>query len=263
MRLGKIYSKIKKVDEFLSDQPASPIPCFSGGNVNLFPNPAGWESNATNFLRFYQMEIQMKTKLLSIVPIFLMIVLLTACGSNQVVENPPSTNQPATPPVSQNSSQPAYAEPSKDVTQPNAAMHSNTTSSNPAPVGTGVLVDNLKIVVIEKVRPADDLVAKGNMFTDTPVAGQEYMFVKISATCELAEDKQCNFDTYNFKTLGSDGIVKDFKQVTGVDGLVKYTTYNGGYTLTGILSFLVNKNDTKILLVYQPSSGDSAYLAIP
>jgi hypothetical protein len=205
----------------------------------------------------------MKTRLLSIIPVFIIFFFVTACGSNQAVATAPAVNQQVASPVSQDSSQTAYAEPSKNVSQTSVATQSNTTSSNPAPVGTGVLVDNMKIVVIEKIRPADSIVAKGNMFTDTPVADQEYMFVKISASCEQAEDKQCNFDTYNFKTLGSDGVEKDFKQVTGVDGLVKYTTFNGGYTLTGILSFLVNKNDVKIVLVYQASTGDNAYLALP
>ncbi len=205
----------------------------------------------------------MKNKFLMIIPTFILIITISACGTNVVTVNPPSANQPTTPPVSGSSQQPAYAEPSTDLTQTNAATVVASTKANPAPVGSAVLVDNMKIVVIGKVRPADTLVAKGNMFTDTPVAGQEYMFVTISASCEQTTDKQCNFDTYNFKVLGSDGVVRDFKQVTGIDGLLKYTTFNGGLSLTGILSFLVNQNDTKISLVYQSSSGDGSYLAIP
>lgn len=205
----------------------------------------------------------MKNKFLMVMLTFIIIISISACGSNPATVNPPSANQPTTPPVSESSQQSAYAEPSTDLTQTNAATVVATTKDNPASVGSAVLVDNMKIVVIGKVRPADSLVATGNMFTDTPVAGQEYMFVTISASCEQTTDKQCNFDTYNFKVLGSDGVVRDFKQVTGIDGLLKYTTFNGGLSLTGILSFLVNQNDTKTLLVYQPSSGDSSYLAIP
>jgi hypothetical protein len=211
---------------------------------------------------YYELEVQMKNKFLLIIPAFILIILISGCGSNEVVITP-SDIQPATQPVTQGSSESAYAIPSPNVPQENAATVVTTTKDNPAPVGSAVLADNMKIVVIDKVRPADDLVAKGNMFTDTPAAGQEYMFVTISASCEQAKGKQCNFDTYNFKTLGSDGVVKDFKQVTGIDGLLKYTTYDGGSTLTGILSFLVNQNDTKNILVYQPPSGDSFYLAIP
>jgi hypothetical protein len=205
----------------------------------------------------------MKNKFLLIIPTLIFIIAASACGSNNVVVNTPSVNQPEKPPVSQSSPQTAYAVPSTDLSLTNAATVVATTKDNPAPVGSAVLSDNMKIVVISKVRPADSLVAQGNMFTDTPAASQEYMFVTISASCEQAEDKQCNFDTYNFKTLGSDGVLLDFKQVTGIDGLLKYTTFNGGSALTGILSFLVNKNDPKISLVYQPSSGDGSYLAIP
>jgi hypothetical protein len=205
----------------------------------------------------------MKNKIFWIILTFILMISISACGSNEVAVNPPSANQPTTPPVSETLQEPAYAIPSTDLTQTNAATVVATTKDSPAPVGSAVLVDNMKIVVIGKVRPADSLVAKGNMFTDTPAAGQEYMFVTISSSCEQEKDKQCNFDTYNFKTLGSDGVIKDFKQITGIDGLLKYTTFNGGLSLTGILSFLVNQNDTKIILVYQPSSGDSSYLALP
>lgn len=205
----------------------------------------------------------MKNKFPLLALILIFILLISGCGSNPSAATAPSANQPATAPVAQASPPPAYAVPSPNAPQTNTATVVVTTKDNPAPVGSAVLVDNMKIVVISKVRPADSLVAKGNMFTDTPSADQEYMFVTISVSCEQATDKQCNFDTYNFKTLGSDGVVKDFKQVTAIDGLLKYTTYNGGSTLTGILSFLVAKNDPKILLVYQPSAGDSSYLAIP
>jgi hypothetical protein len=205
----------------------------------------------------------MKNKFFLIVPLLILMITITACGSNSGVATTVSVNQPETPPVPQASQQPAYAVASTDVSQTNAATVVVSTKDNPAPVGSAVLADNMKIVVIGKVRPADSIVAKGNMFTDTPEASQEYMFVTISASCEQASGKQCSFDTYSFKTLGADGVLKDFKQVTGIGGLVKYTTLNGGTNLTGILSFLVTQNDTKIMLVYQPSSGDSAYLALP
>jgi hypothetical protein len=207
------------------------------------------------------MEVQMQNKFLLVIPIFILVISISACGSNNV--NTPSVIQPAATPVNQDSSQSAYAEPSPNLPQTNAATVVATTKDNPAPVGSAILADNMKIVVNEKVRPADSLVAKGNMFTETPAAGLEYMFVNISASCEQAEGKQCSFDTYSFKILGSDGGEKGFKQVTGIDGLLKYTTFDGGYTLTGILSFLVNQSDPKIILVYQPSSGESSYLAIP
>ncbi len=203
----------------------------------------------------------MQSKFLLVIPTLILVISISACGSNNA--NTPSVIQPAATPVTQDSLQSAYAIPSPNVSQTNAATVVSTTKDNPAPVGSAVLVENMKIFVNDKVRPADNLVAKGNMFTETPAAGQEYMFVTVSASCEQVKGKQCSFDTYSFKILGSDGVEKGFKQVTGIDGLVKYTTFDGGYTLTGILSFLVNQNDTKLVLVYQPSSGDSSYLAIP
>jgi hypothetical protein len=205
----------------------------------------------------------MKNKSLLFIPTAILFIFISACGSNTAATNAPAAIQPATAAVPQGSVEALYAVPSPNGPQTNDATVVATTKDNPAPVGSAVLADNMKIIVKEKVRPADSQVAKGNMFTETPVAGQEYMLVTISASCEQIKDKRCTFDTYNFKTLGSDGVIKDFKQVTGIDGLVKYTTIEGGSTLTGILSFLVAQKDTQIFLVYQPSSGDSAYLALP
>ena len=210
---------------------------------------------------FANSETLMRTKLLSIMPILSLICLVTACGSTQATTNPSSSNQPASSQASQTVVEALYAEPSANNPLPNAEVLTNTTKDNPTPVGKAVLADNMKIVVISKVRPADSIVANGNMFTDTPIAEQEYMLVTISASCE--EGKQCSFDTYNFKIINAAGVVNGFKQVTGVDGLVKYTTFSGGYTLTGIISFLVNKSDASVSLVYQSSSGDSVYLALP
>jgi len=202
----------------------------------------------------------MKNRYLLIGLLFILIISITACGSKTVVANTQSGDQSLSAPTSPSSPQ--------NITAPQAAgtapaVASSSSKSNPAPVGSGILADSMEIVVTGKVRPADTIVAKGNMFTNTPVAGQEYMIVNISVFCQQAAGKQCNFDTYNFKALGSDGALNSFVQTTGVDGLLKYTTFDGGSAITGILPFLVTKNDPNILLVYQPSSGDASYLALP
>jgi hypothetical protein len=200
----------------------------------------------------------MKNTYLMIGLLFILMISLTACGApgTVVVNTPASTSQPLPTDTPPNIAQDTSALQS-------APMAESFSESHPAPVGSGVLVDNMKLVVTGKVRPADSIVAQGNMFTNTPEPDKEYMFVNIGALCQQTADKQCTFDTYNFKALGSDGVPNSFFQATGVDGMLKYITFNGGAAITGILNFLVAKSGTDIALVYQPASGEALYFALP
>ena len=77
--------------------------------------------------------------------------------------------------------------------------------SSPAALGTPVFIDHMSLKVTGLVRPADALVAKGNMFNATPAAGQEYIFVNLSATCKLSPGQPCTISDSDFKMIGSSG----------------------------------------------------------
>ena len=192
----------------------------------------------------------MKTKALSLVAFLALLISILACGTNGVVVSTPTARQrgaPGVPPVAS--------------TEPAAEMV--TSRSNPAPVGSTVLADDMQFVVTGIVRPADALVNKGNPYNDAPGAGNEYMFVTISVVCKSSTDDQCKLHTYNLHSLGADGILKDDAVVSGVDGLLDDTTFYGGAKVSGNVPFIVTKGDANILFVYQTSSGDAFYLALP
>jgi hypothetical protein len=137
------------------------------------------------------------------------------------------------------------------------------TRSNPAPVGSSVLVEGMQFIVTGMVRPADSIVSKGNYFNYKPATGEEWLFIKLSVTCKKTSDEHCVLSTNSFKALGSNGILIDGLGAAGVDGLLQDTTFYGGANVTGNLSFVVTIGDKSILLVYQSTLGDSFYLALP
>ena len=90
------------------------------------------------------------------------------------------------------------------------------------------------------------------------------MFVNVTITCGKPADQECILSVYNFKVLGSDGVlINPETTIAGVDSLLTSTIFFGGATKTGNIAFIVQKGDANISLVYQTSLGDKFYLALP
>ena len=140
-----------------------------------------------------------------------------------------------------------------------------TRRDNPAPVGSEVLSDDMKFLVLSVIRPADDVVKKGNQFNSDAEEGKEYLFIEISITCALSNVEKCSFNTFTLKALGSLGIEYDAEWfVSGVDGLLESTEFYGDSTITGYVPFIVGIDETDVLLVYEPILwGDTFYLSLP
>jgi hypothetical protein len=180
--------------------------------------------------------------------ILVLFISILACGSNSNIEvkppdsgegiAPPPTIAPTTPPL-------------------------GTSRNNPAPVGSVVLADDMNFVILSSTRPATDIVMAGNIFNTEPEAGQEYIFVELQATCTKPSDQQCSLSTFNLKLVGSSGIERDAEWfVSGVDGLLEDSEFYGGASVSGQIPFIVNQDETNLLLVYEPWFGDVFYLAI-
>lgn len=136
--------------------------------------------------------------------------------------------------------------------------------NNPAPVGAAITIDHKSLKVTGIIRPADDTVAKGNMFNTSPAAGQEYVFVNLSATCEQTPGATCSIDDSDFKMLGPSGQSYDPETfLAGVSGLLGSSEFKGGTTKTGYVAFIVDKGDTKLVLVYTPFlANQEAYMSV-
>lgn len=191
-----------------------------------------------------------KMKLLAAVVIITVSIL--ACGSGSGVEvNTQSDNQ-----ESANSAQP-------EQTQPTATKPVGTSRSNPAPAGSEVVTDDMAFEVLGFTRPATDIVMSGNQFNTAPEGGQEYIFVNLQVTCQKSSDEQCNFSTFSISLLGSSGVKRDAELfVAGVDGLLEGGDFYGGATLSGNIPFIIDTDESDLLIVYEPFLGDTFYLAI-
>ena len=187
-----------------------------------------------------------KLKFIVIVTIFVFITM--ACGGS----SKPEVNTP------QNNSEPAQ-EQSTPIPEVGSAR------SNPAPIGSEVVADDIAFTITGTIRPANDIVVAGNMFNSTPEAGKEYIFVELNVVCKKSTDEKCSINpTFNIKLIGSLGIEYDPDIfVSGVEGLMESTEFYGDASIKGYIPFVVGVGEADLVLLYDPFLGDTFYLALP
>lgn len=135
--------------------------------------------------------------------------------------------------------------------------------SNPAPVGSEIIADDMSLVILEVVRPADSIVAKGNMFNSTPEPGKEYLFVKLKITCMKSSDGKCSIYSSNYKIVTSTGNVVDPEWfIAGVSGLLETSDFFGGASTEGYVAFIIDKTEISPVLMYEPFFSDPVYLLV-
>ena len=202
--------------------------------------------------------------------IFLAFVILVAaalaCSSNSDIQvNAPSENLSAEQIAATWMAETSAAQGQAPVAEATATSPVGTARSNPAPAGSEVVADDMAFVVTGSTRPATDVIMAGNQFNTQPEAGQEYVLVNVRITCRKSSDDKCSFFVYNLKMLGSSGVQRDPEfMVAGVNGLLdlSITEFFGGATIEGGIPFIVNSDETELLLVYSPFLGNPFYLAI-
>ncbi len=189
-----------------------------------------------------------------VIPALIFAMILPACNSIKAAVSTPVNG------VTSDASQPT----STIVVIPTAAMPPGTSPGNPAPVGFGVNADNMKFVVSGLVRPADGLVASGNMFNSQPGGHQQYILVSLQITCDQSMDQQCHLKLYKMTLLGSDGILSYPERLTtGVDNILENSDFNRGEIISGYVPFIISIGDSRLSLIYESLSGESFYLALP
>jgi hypothetical protein len=151
------------------------------------------------------------------------------------------------------------------TTQPTKTTQVGTVRSNPAPVGSEVVVDDMSFLILSTIRPADDIVKAGNQFTEKAEEGQEYIFIEVQITCKKTVDYKCSFSPlFSTKVIGSKGIEYDPEIfLPGVEKLLKTSTeFYGNAVISGYIPFIIGKDETNLILVYAPLFGDKFYLQI-
>lgn len=138
---------------------------------------------------------------------------------------------------------------------------------NPAPVGVPFAAREFIIVVNEVVRPADQIVAAGNMFNNKPEPGEEYVKVVVSITCAAGPNDKCSVSPFDFEMYSPRGIIHKAKfMLAGIDGMLESTEMLGGATLDNkSLFFLVGADETSLVMEFEAGViyRESAYFAIP
>lgn len=137
--------------------------------------------------------------------------------------------------------------------------------SNPAPVGSEVTVDNVTLTVEDFQRSVDDVVSNANQFNTEPEEGQEYVVVELTATCEKDSDETCSIGpAWNLAVLGSGGVAHDAEWfISGVEGQLEQSEFYGGASVSGKLFFIVDQDETDLVLRYEELLGsDAAFLAL-
>jgi predicted small lipoprotein YifL len=194
----------------------------------------------------------MKKKFLFVFTLLVLMFSVVACGSSgDVVVNPPDEGEPTDVEV------PTQEEATE-------APKLGTARSNPAPVGSEVIVDDMAFKILGATRPADEIIMAGNPFNTAPEEGEEYVLVELQATCQKSLDEQCSLNLFNISLIGSSGVTHNSEiMVAGVDGLLESTEFYGGATVSGTLPFIIGQDETDLILVYEPFLGDAFYLEIP
>lgn len=139
------------------------------------------------------------------------------------------------------------------------------TRDQPHPIDAVIdIAGDMKVSIVEVVRPANDIVQQGNMFNDTPVPNQEYVMVKLHVECVKSSNDKCTFDKYQFKAVGADGQVRDQASVAGLPGAFEsYAEFFGGASTDGNIVFLLSQGDPNAVMFYEPFIfGDPVYVAL-
>jgi hypothetical protein len=124
---------------------------------------------------------------------------------------------------------------------------------------------DMQVMITNVQRPANDIIAQGNLFNDTPVPNaQEYMIVKPHVECTKSSNEKCSFNDYEFKIVGADGQVHDQASVVGVpQAFESFAEFFGGAALDGNIVFLVAQGDSEVILFHEPLFfGDPIYISL-
>ena len=205
------------------------------------------------------------------VAVFAMIAVTLACGSTGVQVNAPEdlsqedlveTAMAEIIARGDSEDDPNEASEPTAAPAPTATKQVGTARSNPAPIGSEVVVDEMAFLVLGFTRSATSIVLGANQFNDEPGDGQEYVLVDVQISCQKSSDDKCNISTFYFNLIGSSGIVRDREFVASLDGLLEDGEFFGGAVLSGGIPFIINTDETEILLLYEELFGDTFYLAV-
>jgi hypothetical protein len=139
------------------------------------------------------------------------------------------------------------------------------TRDNPFPKDAKVDIGGgMMMSVVFVTRPADDIIHGVNQFYATPEASEEYILIDVHVDCQKSSNEKCSFDRFQLKTVGASGNVREQPILIGIPNeLEAMSEFFGGASIDGSVVFLVTKDDSSTVLIYDPLFvGNSVYIAL-
>jgi hypothetical protein len=231
-----------------------------------------------------------KNVIFVLLTIFILALLTFACGAVLPdAENTTITEEMATEELLEKNNQQSPSDNASISTIEEVALIESgqatdeppeTTRSNPVAVGAEGKIENMIFVVKGITRPATDIVMgadeavtqpeaglefmAGASETMGPPTGQEYVMVELEITCDGTFDQRCALDTFNFKLVGIKGIVSNIEWGLGdIPDLIENTEFFGGTVISGNVLFIIDEDETDLVLFYDPRFDFPLFLAVP
>lgn len=180
------------------------------------------------------------------------IVLLFICAIIYSFVNPKgASGSPTQRATSANHSTPRGNATHEPIVQPTDSPTDTPelgSRGNPYPAGTSQDVRDGTLIVNGIQRDMTSEVKSMNMFNAVPDSGQEWVLVDITFSCSLGSEDTCNTGMMQFELVGSLGQAYNQEIVAVLDHAFGSEVFGGGQT-TGSLGFIVESNDSGLMLV--------------
>lgn len=133
--------------------------------------------------------------------------------------------------------------------------------SNPFSAGMGHPVQDGELRVNGIKFDMDARIQDMNMFNAEPEAGEEWVLVNVTFDCQVSAEDTCVVSLMNFELVGESGTVYDKEIIAVLENDFSGEIFGGG-SVTGDLGFIIDSDDTNLLLVVN-EFGDRKFFAIP
>jgi len=130
-------------------------------------------------------------------------------------------------------------------------------SVGPAPIGSPLRLGNVEVTATGFIWPADHIVKRAEGYP-TLDRGEQFALVGVAVACRTPSGESCNVTELNFNMSGASGatyypVFTMF--LTGLRGLFEGGQILGGETWSGDLVFILDREETDLVLTYGGAPG--------
>jgi hypothetical protein len=132
-------------------------------------------------------------------------------------------------------------------------INSGQDRNAPASKSETVVTEDWRFAILEVYRgdQAWTMIQQANQFNEPPLAGFEFIAVKIHVSYIGTEDKSATIDSSFFKSTGSAGILHDLPYAVSPSPQLDSSLYPGGET-EGWIVVQAAQGETNMILVFEP-----------